>query len=31
MPAAAVLIEVEQKAQGVRPAKTNRAYGNDSL
>jgi hypothetical protein len=27
MPATAVLMEVEQKAQGVNPAKTNKAYG----
>jgi hypothetical protein len=30
MPAADVLIDVEQNAQGVNPAKTNNAYGNDS-
>jgi hypothetical protein len=27
MPAAAVLIDVEQDAQGIRPAKTNKEYG----
>ena len=31
MPATAVLIAVEQKTQGVSPAKTNRVYGKESV
>ena len=31
MPATAVLIAVEQKAQGVSPANTNKVYGRESV